>query len=100
MEVFRRREALADQCRADYALLALDQAAIGLRRKQQLAEAGDDQGIQAAGEQTEKGEQNQSGTQMSQHGMVSGGLQTMPMATTARSISLMPMKGATMPPSP
>ncbi len=55
MEIFRAGKVLAEQFRADnLAIVAFDQAAIGLMREEQLAGAPDDEWIDAAENDSEE----------------------------------------------
>ena len=60
-------EILPDQRRADDHVAVADQAAIGLRRKSNLGDAGDGQRIDQPGEQNEEDRQNDRGAKLSEH---------------------------------
>ena len=97
VEVGRAGEVLADQRRADDGAVADQQAAAGLVGEEQAGEAGDGQRIGEAGEHGQAEEHDQGGAELGQHGWFP---QARPTAVTARSISLMPTNGTTIPPRP
>ena len=96
MEVGIGREILADQAGAHDGAVAGDQAAIGLGSEGHLGEPRDGQGIGEARKGGEQDDHDDRGAQVGQHGDTQARWRT----ETARSMILMPMNGATMPPSP
>src|SRR5471032_1939068 len=97
-EVFRRREGLADQRRANRLAAGFDDAAAGLRSESDAADAGDGQWINHAADQRQCAEQDHGWTNMGGHdGILS---YTKLKAASSMSISLMPMNGRMMPPTP
>src|SRR5580698_4898993 len=97
MEIFVAGEILPDQFRTDHVTIANNKAAARLMREKKLGDAGETQGIDQAGDQGHQHDQHDGGADLFQHGLL---LQARPAAVTAMSISLMPMKGTMIPPSP
>ncbi len=97
MEVAVGREALGDQAGADHHSVLLHQAAPGLVREDHSGDAGDGEGVGEAREQGQADDDDEGGAELVEHGSMP---QTRWSAVTARSMTLMPMKGRTMPPSP
>ena len=97
VEIARAGEALADQAGADDTVANGDKTAIGLPRKNDLGDAGDGQRVCEAEQQREQNEQRQRGAELADHSV---NPQARWRPETAISMSLMPMNGATSPPTP
>src|SRR5579862_595603 len=97
MEIARAGKTLPDQFRSGYRAIACHQAAIGLMRKKRLPDPGHRQGISDAGDQRKDQGHEDRGPDLFEHRVFPP---PSPVAVTARSISLMPMKGTTRPPRP
>ena len=82
---------------ADDSAVANQQAATGLVGEDEAGEPGDRQGVGQASEHGHADEHHQGRAELVEHG---GNPQARPMAVTARSISLMPTNGTTIPPRP
>ncbi len=93
MEVLRPGEALADQLRPDDRAVALDERAVGPSGEGDLRDAGDHERVDEPDENGEHEEGDEGGKELAPH-------QTIPSCAMTRSISLIPMNGATMPPTP
>ena len=97
MEILVVGEVLADQLGADHLPVLLDQAAVGLMRKDELRDPGHAERIDEAGDDGHDDDHHDGGADLAQH---RSDPQARPMAVTARSISLMPMNGTMIPPTP
>ena len=94
MEVLGLGEGLADQAGPDdVTVRVLDQRAVGLVVERHLGDAGDDQREDEPRDDREDDHHHQRGKQLATH-------HDTPRFEMIRSMSLMPTKGATMPPSP
>ncbi len=93
MEVLRPLEDLADQRRPDDRAVPLHERAVGPVRERDLRHAGHDQRIDDAHEHGEDEERDDRGNELAAH-------QRIPSCVMTMSISLIPMNGAMMPPSP
>src|SRR5262249_3809146 len=95
MEVLRARELLADQRAADDLATHCDERAVRPPRKEQLCHAGHDAGIDHAREHDQHERDDDRRAQLvleHAHRSLS--------ATSSRSMTLIPMKGMRMPPTP
>src|SRR6516165_3825252 len=97
MKVARVREVLTDKLGADDLAVFLDQAPIRLTGEEKLREPGHAQGIGQACDDRHQDDHDDSGSDLSQHYCSP---QARPAADTAISISLMPMNGTMIPPTP
>src|SRR5579864_3675479 len=101
MKIFRLGETLTDQLGADNAIAILDQTAVCLVEEDRLGDPGDSQRVEEArdhGEQKQDSDRGANGVlDISAH---EDFLQARLRPVTRRSISLMPMNGAVMPPMP
>ena len=98
MEILVVGEVLPNQAGADHrAVIPLEQAAVGPVGEQQLREPGHAERVDEAGDGRHDNDHHDGGTDLSEHG---ADPQARPIAVTARSISLMPINGAMMPPTP
>ena len=97
MKIFVVGEILADQLGADHLAVLLDQAAIGLMRKDELRNAGHAERVDEAGDDGHHDDHHDGRADLAEH---MGDPQARPMAVTARSMSLMPTNGTMMPPTP
>ena len=101
MEIAVTGKGLPNERGADYPAVLTHQAAVGLIGEKRLTDAGEGQRIGQAQQQREKqGEHEcgaQGGAKIGKHGEDP---QARWRADTARSISLIPMKGAIRPPRP
>ena len=96
-EVLRVAEGLADQLGADHLAALGDQAAVGAGREGHLRDAGHGQRVDQTGEDRQRQEEHQGGSQLRVH---LRSPQARPTAARAMSMSLMPMKGTITPPRP
>src|SRR5690348_14128932 len=71
MEVLRVLEVLADQLGADHLAVLLEQAAVGLMRKDELRDAGDGERIDKARDDGHSDDHHDGGTDLSEHGCYS-----------------------------
>src|SRR5262249_5164027 len=97
VEIFVVLELLPDQGGPDDLAVLLDQAALRLSREDHAGDPGHGEGIGDARDQREREQQDDCGTNFSQHDVSP---QARCKAATARSMTLMPMKGMMMPPTP
>jgi hypothetical protein len=93
MEVARSDDALTDQPGADHKSVLLDEGAVGPLWEGDLRYARDRERVRDPGQHCEEQEGDEGGQELAPH-------HDTPRALIARSISLMPAKGATSPPSP
>ena len=93
MEVLGGAEALADEGGAHHLTVALDERAVGLVGEQGLGHAGHGQGVEEPADHREHGDHAEGGDQLSSHHFT-------PRAEMTTSMTLMPMNGVTIPPTP
>ena len=86
-------KALPDERRPDHLAVPLDERAVGLVREQGLGHAGHGQRVEEAAEHGEHEHHAQGGDQLSSHHFT-------PRAEMTTSMSLMPMNGVMIPPTP
>ena len=87
---------LADQAGPDDDAVALDERAVRAAREHHLRDSGDRERVRDPGEQREHEERDERREELA----ADDRHQTIPSPVTARSISLIPTNGATIPPSP
>src|SRR5204862_4890705 len=95
VEIAVAGECLPDERRANDLAVALDKAAIGLARKDDLGNAGHGQRVGETGDDRQGDDQDDRWANLSPHGRSP---QTRCRAPTTRSMALMPMNGMTAPP--
>ena len=93
MEVLRPLEDLTDELRPDDRAVALDERPVGPPWEGDLRDAGHDQRIDEPDEHGEDEKRDERGNELAAHQRIPSWVMTM-------SITLIPMNGATMPPSP
>ena len=93
MEVLGGAEGLADERGADHLAVALDERAVGLVGEQGLGHAGHGQRVEEAAEHGEHEHHAEGGDELSSHHFT-------PRAEMTTSMTLMPMNGVMIPPTP
>src|SRR5271166_2849626 len=99
MEIAVALEVLPDERRSDDAAVLLDQAAVRVVRHGDLRDPGDRQRIDESGQRAEQDQEHSRRTNVFKHRKTPK-FQARCKAATTRSIALMPMNGAMIPPSP
>ena len=93
MEVALVREALAEQPRTDDRAVAFDERSVRAAGERHLRDAGDRKRIEDAGENRQDEEDEERRDELAAHHVT-------PSPVTTTSMSLIPMNGSTIPPSP
>src|SRR5208337_748779 len=99
MEIAVALEVLPDQSRADDHAVLFDEAAIGVAWHRDLRDSRNRQRIDEAGQRAEQDQQHDCRTNVLEHRKTPEN-QARCKAATTRSIALMPIKGAMIPPKP